>query len=136
MKVSQLARAAGVSVHTVRYYVRDGLLHPTRNALNGYARFAHADIARLQFIRKAQRLGFTLDEIRALFAMADRKESPCPVVRQIVSERLVQLRMDVDELTAAELRMRHALATWQDLPDAVPTGTQVCGLIDTLVDDC
>lgn len=135
MKVSELARAAGVTPHTVRFYARDGLLQPSRNKLNGYASFSRADVARLRFIRKAQRLGFTLAEVHTIFEMADREESPCPLVRQIVSTRLAQLRGHLDELTAAEARMRQALQTWRLLPDAVPTGTHVCRLIETLGDD-
>ena len=135
MKVNELAQAAGVSAHTVRFYVRAGLLRPSRDASNGYARFAWADVARLQFIRRAKRLGFTLTEIQTIFQMAERAESPCPMVRQIVSARLVHIREQIDDITAAEARIRCALKTWRSLPDATPTGTQVCRLIEMLSDE-
>ena len=64
MKVTEFAKRAGVGPDVVRYYVREGLLAPSRNPTNGYKLFGNPHLARLQFIRQVQALGFTLSEIR------------------------------------------------------------------------
>src|SRR5438128_2434299 len=67
--IGALARSAGVSVETVRYYERRGLLHqPSRGA--GYRQYSGDDLARLQLVRRAKDLGFTLTEIRELLGAA------------------------------------------------------------------
>lgn len=135
MKVSQLAAAAGVSPHTVRFYVRAGLLEPERHPVSRYALFDAAALERLRFIRRTQRLGFALDEIRTILAMARHGDSPCPVVRDIVRQRSEATLATIAELTTAHREMAAALARWQDMPDSVPSGTQVCALIEALIQD-
>ena len=67
MKASELARATAMSVHTIRYYERIGLLKVRRNELNGYHEFSAAHVAILNFIRRAQSVGLSLEEIRVIF---------------------------------------------------------------------
>jgi len=67
-RIGDVARAAGVNVETLRYYERRGLLRPTR-ALNGYRSYDAAAARRVRFIRRAQALGFSLNEIDELLAL-------------------------------------------------------------------
>ena len=60
MIVQEFANATGVRPHVIRYYLRSGLLHPTRNLANGYHQFGDRDLERLRFIRLAQKVGYTL----------------------------------------------------------------------------
>src|SRR6266852_6242464 len=64
--IGQVARAAGVNVETVRFYHRRGLLPLPGRAYGAVRRYGEESLARLRFIRRAQRLGFTLDEVAAL----------------------------------------------------------------------
>ena len=134
MKVSELAAAAGVSPHTVRYYVRAGLLDAKRHPVSRYALFDASSVERLRFVRRAQRLGFTLAEIRTILMMAQRGESPCPVVRDIVLQRSQATLAAIAEMTAAYDEMATALAQWRGMPDSTPTGNQICALIEALVE--
>ncbi|HEY5568980.1 MAG TPA: MerR family transcriptional regulator, partial [Gammaproteobacteria bacterium] len=84
MTVNDLATRAGVPPHVVRYYTRRGLLHPKRNARNGYREYAAADLYRLKFICRAKRVGFTLTDIEMILGDADRGVSPCLQVRRLV----------------------------------------------------
>ena len=69
LTIGRVAREAGVGVETVRFYEREGLLElPSRRA-SGYRQYQPEAIARLQFIKQAQRLGFTLREIKELLAL-------------------------------------------------------------------
>ncbi len=81
MKVSELARRAGVTAETVRHYTREGLLAPERDPDNGYQRYDGTDLERLRFIQRARTLGFSVAEIRQILEHADHGDSPCPLVR-------------------------------------------------------
>ena len=63
MKVTELARTAGVTAETVRHYTRQALLKPRRDPDNGYQLFDQQDLDRLRFIQRARTLGFSLKEI-------------------------------------------------------------------------
>ena len=132
IRVEQLARAAGVSAHTVRYYVRRRLLRPRRNPQNGYNEFSDEDARTLAFIRRAQALGFTLSEIATILEMSRRRESPCPLVRDIVRQRLDEFGTQLEELLEMRGRMQRALAKWRRMPDSVPTGHEICRLIESV----
>ncbi len=132
IRVEQLARAAGVSAHTVRYYVRRELLRPRRNPQNGYHEFSEEDARSLAFIRRAQALGFTLSEIATILEMSRRHESPCPLVRDIVRQRLDEFGTQLEELLEMRSRMQRALAKWRRMPDSVPTGHEICRLIESV----
>jgi len=69
LTIGQVAREAGIGVETVRFYEREGLLDQPARRQSGYRQFEPDAIARLQFIKQAQRLGFTLREIKELFAL-------------------------------------------------------------------
>ncbi|MFC0589277.1 MerR family transcriptional regulator [Novosphingobium aquiterrae] len=98
--ISELARAGGVGVETVRYYQRRGLLFdPKAGSLQGAGRRHYSDdhVARLRFIRAAQRAGFTLDEIHGLLA----PEMTRVQVRAIAQARMTKLDDSIAELQAA-----------------------------------
>lgn len=129
MQVAQLARRAAVTPETVRYYSRIGLLSPARED-NGYKRFDTRDLSRLRFIRRAQDLGLSLKEIREIFAHAEQGDSPCPLVRELVTAHLEELRRRIAHLERVEARMSTALESWNGMPDAMPRGDHICHLIE------
>ncbi len=104
MLVHELARRAGVTPHVVRYYTQIGLLKPARHPENGYKGYDNADLNRLNFIRRAQNLGFTLVEIDAVLDDSGRGESPCPRVRDIIRRRIAENRQKLNELLALQRR--------------------------------
>jgi MerR family Zn(II)-responsive transcriptional regulator of zntA len=130
--VAEVARAAGVSPHTVRYYVARGLLRAKKDARSGYHRFTTADARTLAFIRRAQALGFALREIETIIAMSRRHQSPCPVVRDIVRQRIGEFSAQLAELDETCRRMRGALRSWRRMPDTVPDGDEICRLIESV----
>ena len=98
MTVTDLSRHSGVTTHAVRYYSRIGLLKPGRNPENGYRIFDRTDISRLRFIRQAQSLGFTLDEVADILEESGKGYSPCPKVREILHRRIAENRHKLEEL--------------------------------------
>lgn len=135
MKVNQLAKAAGVTGETVRHYTREGLLSPRRDPDNGYQLYDTTDLERLRFIQRARTLGFSLREIADILQHADQGDSPCPLVRDLLAQRLPQVRERICELEALAARMEQALESWADMPDGTPNGHSICRLIESFPQD-
>ncbi|WP_346796429.1 MerR family transcriptional regulator [Halomonas sp. Bachu 37] len=135
MRVSQLARRAGVTAETVRHYTREGLLQPKREPHNGYQIFDEADLERLQFVQRARTLGFSVAEISDILAHADHGDSPCPLVRDLLANRLPQIRARIRELEALAGRMEQALESWANMPDGTPDGHSLCRLIESFPEE-
>jgi len=132
MTVKEVASHAGVSPHTVRYYADIGLLAPIRRRGSDYREFSEADANVLRFVPKAKALGFTLAEIRAIVQKSRRAESPCPMARDIVSRRLGEFGARLNDLALTHERMLRAAARWKRMPDRVPTGREICHLIESV----
>ncbi len=98
-KIGFAAKAAGVGVDTVRYYEREGLLSQVPRTASGYRAYSDEDIERLQFIRKAKALGFSLEDIAELLRLQEghgtRQE-----VRQKARNRIEDLDRKIGQLTA------------------------------------
>jgi MerR family copper efflux transcriptional regulator len=103
--IGQLAARAGVSVDTVRYYERSGLLSPQVRLASGYRRYSELQVARLRFIRRAQELGFSLKDIRELLGLS--KQRDVARVKRAAEKKLAE----VEERLAALTRVRDGLAT-------------------------
>lgn len=131
MKVSELARLAGVTAETVRHYTREGLLYPERHPENGYQLFGQQELDRLRFIQRARTLGFTVAEIRDILDHADHGDSPCPLVRDLMASRLPEIHERIHELQALATRMEEALDAWAEMPDGTPDGHSLCRLIES-----
>jgi MerR family transcriptional regulator, copper efflux regulator len=103
--ISKLARLAEVGIDTVRYYERNGLLAPRARLASGYRRYGEAELARLRFIRRAQKLGFTLKEIKSLLDLSARRN-----VAQV--RRAAQTKLeDIDARMTDLKRVREGLAS-------------------------
>lgn len=102
--IGVLAQTAHVNVETVRFYQRKGLLRAPDKPAGGIRRYGHADLARMNFIKSAQRLGFSLDEVAELLKLEDG--SGC---RQ-ASEKARRKLADVRERLADLQRMEAALS--------------------------
>ena len=135
MTVRQLALRGGVSVHVVRSYLRRGILHAERRTDAGYQLFSNIEVQRLLFIRAAQQLGFTLTEIEEIVQHSRQRRSPCPLVRDIMRRRLRETSDQLGQLIALQARMATAANSWEALPDSIPTGNDVCGLIEAVAND-
>jgi MerR family mercuric resistance operon transcriptional regulator len=126
--IGGLARRAGCSVETIRYYERIGLMPMPPRSGGRYRRYAAADLRRLRFLRRGRAFGFTLAEMRALLALAGAEES-CPKARALAARHIATLRMKIAELSMLE---RTLSATVAGCADATAAG---CPLIDALGDE-
>lgn len=131
MRVTELAKKLKISPDTVRFYTRMGALKPCKNTDNGYKSYSPKDEARLRFILGARGLGFTVADIEEILRVSDEHHTPCPLVRELIEERLEETEAHFNEMRRLRDRMRKAVAEWQQLPDADPKGHRVCHLIES-----
>src|SRR3546814_16504338 len=101
MNLGQLARQAGVPIDTVRYYGRQRRIPEPARSASGYRQYAQDDVTRLNFIRRAKTLGFTLEEIGELMAISGNYSDDMNEMRnasarklEVVEERLAELRAE------------------------------------------
>ncbi|QDT52750.1 HTH-type transcriptional regulator HmrR [Caulifigura coniformis] len=105
LTIGRLARAAGVGVETVRFYERQGLLAEPERRSSGYRNYGEAAIARLQFIRRAKELGFTLSEIKSLLELRRDPSSTAADVRRQARQKIEE----IDEKVRSLQQIRAAL---------------------------
>lgn len=106
LTTGRLARSAGVNLETVRYYERRGLLRRPPRSPSGYRAYAAEDLARLSFIKRAQALGFTLDEIKELLELRIDARNPCERVLARTEAKIAVIDRKLDDLR----RIKAALA--------------------------
>lgn len=98
--IGRLARAAGVGVETIRFYQRKRLLRTPDRAFGGIRRYADSDVERLRFIKRSQRLGFSLAEIDDLLKLDDGAH--CDEAAAIAAARLAGVRTRLADLRRIE----------------------------------
>jgi MerR family copper efflux transcriptional regulator len=97
MNVGEAARASGLPAKTIRYYEEIGLISPAR-AANGYRDYAHEDVHRLAFLRRARGLGFSVEECRQLMALYRDKSRASHDVREIAVAHVAAIEEKIREL--------------------------------------
>jgi MerR family transcriptional regulator, copper efflux regulator len=105
MTIGRIANAAGVSIDTIRFYERQGLIVEPRRNLSGYRNYAADVLDRLRFIGDAKRLGFTLREIKELLSQGVKSTAECGPVTRKAEAKLAEMNAEIDRL----LRLRVTL---------------------------
>ncbi len=129
-RIGDLAKASGVSTDTLRHYERKGVLRSQR-AGNGYREYGSNSLERVQMIRKALAIGFTLDELREILHVFDRGGVPCQQVRSLATSKLSQIEVHLKEVISLRDELRDALKDW-DKRLAKTTSGQRANLLKTL----
>jgi MerR family mercuric resistance operon transcriptional regulator len=125
----RIAKLAGVNLETVRYYERIGLMPKPDRTAGGHRSYSTDHARRLSFIRRARDLGFSLDEIRALLALAQPGKSACAGVKRIASAHLQDVRTKMADLA----RLEHILA--KTVERCVGDQSPACPVLDALWPD-
>ena len=98
MNIGQAAKLSGLTVKTIRYYSDICLIKPEVNERNGYIYFSKADLAKLQFIGKARKFDFSLDECRELLALYENSERSSREVKFLTLEKIAEIDLKLKEL--------------------------------------
>lgn len=113
MRSSEVATKAQVNVQTLRYYERRGLLAEPQRTSSGYRVYTPDAVQVVRFVKRAQQLGFTLDDIEDLLHLADGGPDSCQEAKAMARSRIADLQRRIDELAG----MRDALARLVDTCD-------------------
>lgn len=123
--IGTLAHAAGVNVETVRFYQRKGLMSEPSRQYGGIRRYTAADLDRLRFIKTAQRLGFSLEEVGELLRLDDG--TSCTEARRLGEGKLMEVRRRLSDLHRIESALSSLVTQCGDA-----RGRVRCPLIDAL----
>ncbi|PSU45884.1 Hg(II)-responsive transcriptional regulator [Photobacterium frigidiphilum] len=106
LTIGKLANAAGVNVETIRFYERKGLLAQPQKPTEGFRQYPSEVLQRLCFIKRAQELGFTLDEIINLLTLGD---GDCLEVQSLAKQKLVLVSKKIADLQRLESNLSHLI---------------------------
>lgn len=98
ISIGRLSERTGVNVETIRYYEKIGLLPPPARTAGNYRMYDDAHVRRLTFVRRARDLGFPLEAVRALLALADQPDRPCDEVDDLVVAQLAEVNRKIANL--------------------------------------
>lgn len=126
--IGQLAHATGVNVETVRYYHRIGLLAAPDRAYGAIRRYSTDSLQRLRFIKRAQRIGFTLEEIASLLKLADGTH--CAETKSLAELKLNIVRQKLKDLKLIETALKDFVTACTQAPSE-----QKCPIIASLMGD-
>ncbi len=113
--IGKLAQAANVTIETIRYYQRRGLITEPQKPLQGYRQYPESALKRLRFIKQAQHLGFTLKEIEELLFL---DSTHCNDVRQLAEQKLAQIESQLQGLTALRKTLTELVRSCKSEQDA------------------
>lgn len=126
LTIGHLARQTGTKVETIRFYEKSGLLPAPARTEGNYRSYDDKHLNRLSFIRRARDLGFSLDQIRALLALADERGSSCAAVDQIAKEHRAEVERKIADLMSLKRELDRMI-------DQCGCGVVAdCRIIDTL----
>lgn len=125
----------GVSVQTVRFYERQGLLPDPGRKESGYRVYGERDLRRLLFIRHAKDLGFSLDEIREILRMRGRGQCPCSTVLRLAGQHLQTVERQLEQLSRFRDELRRAILQWKRSGQQRLSADAFCALIENTIRD-
>ncbi|MBX3401034.1 MAG: MerR family transcriptional regulator [Gemmataceae bacterium] len=105
MKIGEVAKRSSIGIETIRYYEREGLLLEPERRPSGYRQYDESTVERLEYIRRAKELGFTLAEIRELMELSFNAHAGCDHIRQRAEAKIT----DIEEKIRSLQQMKRSL---------------------------
>jgi DNA-binding transcriptional MerR regulator len=127
LKIGEVSKRSGIGIETLRFYEKSGLLDNPERTDSGYRIYDAQVLERLAFIKRAQVLGFSLDEIKRVMDERRAGQSPCAEVRELVRLRLHELDERMQEMQRYRQELVATLAEWDEVGEAEGL---ICGLIE------
>jgi len=127
----ELADLAGVSRDTMRHYERKGVLQRPLRGHNAYRQYPPEALQRVQFVRRALSVGFTLDELARVLKVRDAGGAPCEDVRRLAAQKLLNVQDQLRELTRLRDDLQETIKEW-DTRLARRAGGKRANLLESL----
>jgi len=129
LQIGELAKATELNVSALRYYEEVELLLPCYKSESGYRYYQASDVSLVEFIKKSQALGFSLEEIKDILAERQAGKSPCPKVRSIAKKKIRKLEKQIKELQTLEQKLKDYIVESKEDFDSRPDAANVCHMI-------
>jgi len=129
--IGRLAKLAGVKSDTVRFYERSGLLPKPLRTASAYRVYDDAALKQLRFIKKAQSLGFSLDDVRRILHLQGQGDRTCRAVLAIAEATLEETEIKLRELQKFHDLLAVNVKRWRKLPARRKCGAEFCDLIES-----
>lgn len=130
LKIGEVAKQTGVGVGALRYYESLGLLQSERGD-NGYRYYPLAAVQQVQFIKRAQALGFSLEEIGEILTVHQQGHAPCELVQSLLQSKIEKLDAQIQEMLAFKAVLEDYRDRWQVGVPSSPN-SHICPLIETV----
>ena len=124
LTIGRLAKAAGVNIETIRHYQRKELIVEPEKPQGGFRHYPSASVDRIRFIKRAQQLGFSLEEIKQLLALGDQH---CADVQTLAQEKRDKIKHQIAGLLTIQTALDELISTCNSDIEA-----EQCGFIDGL----
>lgn len=134
MQIGELAKRAGVTVQTVRFYERLGLLPEPQRKDSGYRVYSGPDLKRLLFVRQAKSVAFSLEEIRNILWMRERGHCPCGEVVNTAERHLRAVEEQIRQLSKFRDGLSRAVKQWKKSGKPTLSADAFCVLIERTVE--
>ncbi|NCJ07503.1 MerR family DNA-binding protein [Synechococcales cyanobacterium C] len=129
LKIGELEAQSGVPIRTLRYYEELNLIQSRRRTTGGFRLFAPEVVSRLAFIKRAQYLGFSLQEIGHILTIHDQGELPCAEVRQKLQVKVMEIENRIAELRVLQQQLQGLIFDSEPLPH--PQEGVICPILET-----
>ena len=127
MKIGEVAKRSGLPIKTIRYYEELHLLTSVvKRSSSGYRLFFPSVFNRLAFIKRAQSLGLSLNEIQEILRVHDSGILPCGVVKQHLLLKLEKINQQIESLEILKSELQGILSGWQDMPPSEKISRTIC----------
>ena len=130
IKIGELAKRTGFTTKTIRYYELLGLLAEPERTESGYRLYTENDVKRLEFIEKAKRLGFSLDDIRDILVLDQQQQRPCVHVLALIDQKLNQVDGVLRELKTFRKELARLRKESAEQLERLPADAAICGIVE------
>lgn len=113
--IGKVEKLSGVPIRTIRYYESLGLIEPAGRTQSGYRKFSEDILTRLSFIKRAQSLGLSLQEIGNILQVYDNGKPPCDQIQQKLEDKILQIEKQIEDLRELQGELKQLLSGWKNL---------------------
>jgi len=130
LKIGEVSNQTEISVGALRYYEQLGLIASVRGS-NGYRYYAPETVKQVLFVKKAQTLGFSLEDISEVINIHQQGEVPCDRVMALLQEKIDKLEAQIQEALALKADLETYRDRWEHMEN-LPHPGDICPLIETI----
>lgn len=112
-QIGEVSKVTGVSVHTIRYYEKIGLIHKPQRTQGDFRKYPKEEIEKIIFIKQAQSFGLTLDEINKIMCCSKQGLTPCcKMITDVLTGKLKEFEAKIKELQQMKKRLKKLVSGW------------------------